>query len=273
MWPRAYAPLTLLGRFRPGDGSPALFIHGCYSREVWRSRRSRVSLDLVAALLVWPLNTLGAMGRFTWHNGAAVKQRTGKSRIRQLCEQLHLALTHAITPRGYYVFELHDDDKRKKANQYLQRRELKGALYSILKKHGAGVPSSPLTDKVAFAARCQKHHLPAVPVVMALERGTVTYCSGHEPTLPKIDLFSKPNHGKGGRGAERWDYQQSGSYKGTAGQLLTVAELLHHLKTLPFTEGCLVQPRVINHPMIADLSKVIDMTIRSSSGVSPTVID
>jgi hypothetical protein len=262
MWPRPYAPLTLLGRFRPDNGSSALFIHRCYSREVWRTRRSRVGLDLLAALLVWPLSTLGAMGWLTWHNGTAIKQRMGKGRVRQLWEQLSLAFTYSITPRGYYVFELYEDDKRRKAGQYLQRRELKGALYTTLKTNNAGVPLSPLADKVAFAARCQDHQIATIPVVMTLECGTVTHGNDREPTLPKIDLFIKPNHGKGGRGAERWDYQQSGLYQGTAGQTLTPAELLHHLKTLPFTEGCLIQPRVSNHPLIADLSNGALATVR-----------
>ena len=199
---------------------------------------------------------------FTWRNGVLIKQRTGKGHLRQLYEQLTLAISSTIPPRGYYMFELHDDEKYRHARHYLQRREMKDAIYSILKKTRAGVPLSPLTDKVAFAVRCQQHHLPAVPVLLALERDRVTYGCGDSSALPPRDLFVKPNHSKGGRGAERWDYQPLGTYKGTHGQSVTVNELLHHLKTLPFTKGCLVQPRVINHLLIADLSNGALATVR-----------
>jgi len=258
-----YAPLALLGRFLPTDGSPAVFIHRCYSREVWRRRGLRTSLSLPIAFLVWPLITLVMASRFTWHNGSAIKKRVGKGIIRQMSEQLFLALSHSILPRWYYVFELHDDEKRRRARQYLLRFETKGGVYTLLKeKLKSDAPLSPLTDKVSFASRCHGRHVAAVPVVLALEKGTFTYLSGREPTLPKIDLFIKPNHGKGGRGAERWDYQPSGTYKGAGGKELTAAELLHRLETLPFEEGCLVQPRVVNHPLIADLSNGALATVR-----------
>lgn len=255
-----YAPLNLLRRFLPSDGSPAMFIHQCYSHEVWRRRGARIGLDLLFAFLGWPLITLGSVGWFTWHNGSAIKARTGKGVLRQMGEQLHLGISHTISPREYYVFELHDDDKRGKASQYLHRFETKGGIYALLKN--TGVPLSPVADKLAFALKCRAHALPTVPVILALERGTVKYCSGHEATLPSIDLFIKPNHGKGGRGAERWDYQGGNSYRSANGQLLTEAELLYHLKTLPFAEGCLVQPRVVNHSLIADLSNGALVTLR-----------
>lgn len=255
-----YAPLNLLRRFLPSDGSPAMCIHHCYSHAVWRRGGIQVGLDLLAALFVWPAITLGSTGWFTWHNGCAIKARTGKRISRQILEQLHLAISHAIPPRWYYIFELHDDDKRGKANQYLQRFETKGGVYPLLKN--TGVPLSPLADKHSFALRCRTHKVPAVPVIMVFKRGIVDYCSSREPTLPTIDLFIKPNHGKGGRGAERWNYQGPGAYMDMDGQILTEAGLLHRLKTLPFKEGCLVQPRVVNHPLIADLSNGALATVR-----------
>lgn len=258
-----FAPLALLGRFLPTDGSPAMFIHHCYSCEVWRRRGPRAGLYLLAALFVWPVLTFISVGQFTWRNGSTIRERIGKRLIRQMCEQFRLAVSHSISPRWYYVFELHDDGRRQKAAEYLQRFEVKGVVYSMLKERSAGdAPLSPLTDKVAFASRCHSHDVPAVPVLLALERGTFTYLSTDEPTLPKIDLFIKPNHGKGGRGAERWDYQASGNYKGADGTKLTEAELLRHVQALPFREGCLVQPRVVNHPLIADLSNGALTTVR-----------
>jgi len=70
---RIYAPLTLLERFCSGGNSSALFIHQCYSREVWRVHGYRIGLDLLAAVIVWPLGTLGAMARFTGNGSDAPK--------------------------------------------------------------------------------------------------------------------------------------------------------------------------------------------------------
>ncbi len=131
-----YAPLNLLRRFLPSDGSSAMFIHQCYSREVWRRRGIRVGLDLLFGFLVWPLITLSSVSRFTRRNGSAIKARTGKGLVRQSFEQLYLAIIHAIPPRWYYMFELHDDDKRRQAGQYLQRFETKSGIYTILHTGG-----------------------------------------------------------------------------------------------------------------------------------------
>jgi len=258
-----YAPLNLFRRFLPGDGSAALFIHQSYSREVWRRRGKRIGLDLAIAFFVWPLVTLGSMTRFTWRNGPTIKARTGKGVCRQMFEQLSLALVHAVPSHWYYLFELHDDDKRRRAGEYLHRFETKGGVYTMLKEEiAARAPLSPLSDKLLFSLRCYEHNVPAVPVLLALERGMVTYGGGRKPTLPPIDLFVKPTSGKGGRGAERWDYVQAGFYKGSDGTVLTEAELLVRLQTLSFPRGCLVQPRVVNHPLIADLSNGALVTMR-----------
>jgi hypothetical protein len=261
-----YAPLTLVGRFLPDDGSPASFIHHCYSREVWRRRGLWVGPDLLAAVFVWPLITLIAMGRSTRLHGRAIKARTGKGIIRQLLEQLRVALVYSILPRWYYVFELYHDERRQQASPYLQRFETKRGIYTMLKKkRDATVLESPLADKVAFALRCREHNVAAVPVIVALQQGAYPQVSGCEPTLPPIDLFVKPNYGKGGRGAERWDYQTSGMYRGSDGTVLTEAELLERLKMRFAEMGCLVQPRVVNHPLIADLSNGALTTVRLMS--------
>jgi hypothetical protein len=263
MWIHHYAPLTLLGRFLPYNGSSFRFIHRCYSHAVWRRRGIRIGLDMLIALFVWPLGALAEVGLYSWRNDAVIRQRTGKGLLRQAVEQLYLSLVYSMLPRWYYIFELYDKEKSRKASQYLHRFELKEGLYTILKAIPPGTQLSPLTDKVAFAARCRAHGLPAVPVILAGEREVITFCSsGSALRLSKIDLFVKPNHGKGGRGAERWEWQPSGLYKNTDGKRLTEAELIHHLQRLPFAEGYLVQPRVVNHPSLADLSTGALATVR-----------
>lgn len=244
------APTIVFGRRGGGSGSSAC-IHRSFSRELRRRRGAWTSLPL-AALGVWPPYVIGAMIRATWLNGPAVRDRTGKGIGQQLREQVELAVADAIPPRWYYAFELFDDGRRQRAVEYLQRGETKRGAYAVLKRGAA--PLSPLTDKVAFAARCRARGLSAIPVLLALEHGAVTFDGDGGLTLPHHDLFVKPNHGKGGRGAERWDYRHSGVYEDTRGRTMDESELLRHLRRLPFKEGLVVQPRRVNHAAIADLS-------------------
>jgi hypothetical protein len=255
------APVVLLRPSSFSDGSPAAAIHRAYRRELWHAHAAEIPLFLLAAVAAWPPYMLGAMIRATRLNGAAIRQRTGKSVVRQMREQAQLAITQGIPPRWYYAFELFDDRRRRCAGQYLQRGETKRGVYTIL-KHAGGAPLSPLTDKVAFAARCHEHDLRAVPVLLAVERGVFTPCSGREVTLPKEDLFVKPNHGKGGRGAERWLYRRAGVYEGAGGKTLSEADLVQHLRLLPFKEGLVVQPLRVNHPDVAEVSNGALSTVR-----------
>ncbi len=214
----------------------------------------------LAAVGAWIPYVAAGMLRATWLNGNAVRAATAKGLVRQLREQTRLALIDAIPPRWYYTFELFDDGRRRRAAQYLQRGETKRGAYALLKRSANGT-LSPLTDKAAFAVRCAAHGLPAIPVVLTIEDGVTTFRAGGS-RLPQHDLFVKPNHGKGGRGAEWWLYRSPDHYEGAQGTVLTATELLGHLRQLPFPEGVLVQPRRINHPELADLNNGALATVR-----------
>jgi putative polysaccharide biosynthesis protein len=255
------APSIVLARDHTDDESPAALIHRSYARML-RQRYQSWALPLlqVAAIGAWVPYVVGGMLRTTWLNGGTVHARIGKSVLRQLTEQIRLALVDGIPPRWYYTFELFDDGHRRRSAEYLQRGETKRGAYAMLKDTGART-MSPLTDKVAFAARCVRHGLRAIPILLWLDDGRFTFADGHA-ALPKQDLFVKPNHGKGGRGAEWWRYRPSGDYEGTAGNTLTEAQLLLHLRALPFKEGVVVQPRRTNHPALVDLSNDALATVR-----------
>ena len=252
------APAILFRRMRADDDSPATHIHRRHTERIWREPRAWAMA--MAAFGGWPPYIAGQMARATWRNGTAIRARTGKSVTRQLYEQTRLAAAHGIPPRWYYTFELFDDGNRRRADQYLQRGETKRGVYGVF-KHAAGVPLSPLTDKVAFAARCHVHGLRAIPVIAAFGPGSLTNDTA-TMSLPAVDLFVKPNRGKGGRGAERWDHQCDGSYEDVTGTRLRAPELLDRLRRLPFPEGLLVQPRRTNHPDMADLGNGALATVR-----------
>lgn len=254
------APTILLRRFCSGDGSPAARIHRSYSRGLWHDVGVRKGLRLVAASSLWLPYVFHALVRATWHNGTAIRQRTGKSIPRQVREQIAVAVARGIPPPWYYAFELFDDGNRRRAGEYLQRGETKRGVYTILKR-AQGRPLSPLTDKVAFAARCHARNVRAIPVVLAFEPGRSSPIGGGV-RLPEQDLFVKPNHGKGGRGAARWHYRPTGRYEADDGTTLSERELVEHLRRLPFREGLIVQPRRVNHPDLAALNNGALATVR-----------
>ena len=248
-----------------GKETAADYIHRWISHSLWHEAgwlgRVRVSGGLAllpgaALLLAIPL---------TVKNGAMVRRVTGKSRTRQLTEQLRLAFGHSILPPWYFVFELFEDSKFERAAEYLNRFETKGLLYPFLRDWAvrqSGIPGTgkALSNKVLFSERCQEFGLAVVPVLMVVRKGAVG--DGFSAVLPPRNLFLKPKRGTGGCGAERWDYRPDGSFQDAAGQILTGSQLLRRVETLSTDVDYLVQPRLVNHPDIADLSTGALITAR-----------
>jgi len=261
-----YAPPPgLLWSFLPGDGSSASFLHRFYCREIWRERGAWARLRLLAVLLLWPVASVGTMAWFTWLNGAAIARRTGKSRIRQVLEQLRLAGGYDVLPPWYYIFELYDDAARLRAREYLHRFETKGGLFRFVKRNQGG-QRTPLADKLKFASWCRDWGIPTAPVLLAADRGEfppeLQPAGAREPRLPDADLFVKPMSGRGGSGAQRWSFEADGRYRDGRGTVLGHAELLAHIRKLSLSRPCIVQPRLVNDPEIADLANGALSTVR-----------
>ena len=250
--------------------TPADFIHHACGREMWRESRFKVRVGLVASVLLWPLTVPALVLFFTWKNGADVRQRTGKGIVRQMLEQVGLTVRHSILPPWYYIFELHDDSKRQRAGEYLNRFETKRFAYEFLRRYNGGqrLPADRstacLSSKALFTARCRDYQLPAVPVLMSIEKGQIVQEEPSGTLLPRMDLFCKLVRGTGGRGAERWVCLDAGRYRDVHGMILTEAALLERLKSLTVArnKGYIVQPRLVNHRDIADLSNGTLTTVR-----------
>ncbi len=256
--------------FQKEDGSAAAFIHRSFRQVVWQSSKTRQRLKIVGGVLAWPIVVTLLAGFFTWRNGSNVLKRTGKGFVRQFVDQVRLAATHSILPPWYYIFELHDDDKYRKAGLYLNRFETKRWLYPFLRVHNGGLPVPNvrttvfLSNKVLFSRRCQEFGIPAVPTLLVFEKGKIAFSDGARLSLPKSDLFVKYLRGTGGKGALRWDYSESKGYIGPDGIVQSENQFIEHLTSLSLLSerGFLVQPRVRNHPAIADLSNGALATVR-----------
>jgi hypothetical protein len=255
----------------PDDNSAATFVHRCFRRESWREAGFRERAVMYAALPFAPFAALGLAIVFTVLNGRAIKKRTGKGMARQIREQIEIAHHRAILPPWYYIFELHDDDKRQHASEYINRFEVKTCLYRILRDYNGGLPipgersTSCIKDKLCFLSRCRKFSITTAPVFLVVSKGEIKAIDWRDSGLPETDLFVKPLSGENGRNAARWDYLGSGRYRRHDGKHATAEEVLENLCKASWRRPFLVQPRLISHREIADLANGTLATIRVMS--------
>lgn len=255
----------------PDDRSAATFVHRCFQRESWREVKLRERAVMCAALPLVPFVVVVLAAVFTSINGQAIKKRTGKGIIRQVREQIEVALRCAILPPWYYIFELHDDDKRQHASEYVNRFEMKSGLYRMLRDYNGGLPvpaertTACIKDKLCFMSRCRKFDIATAPALLSVAKGKITAIDWSAPGLPEIDLFVKPLHGQNGKNATRWDYLGSGQYRRNDGKHASANEVLECLRQASQRRAFLVQPRLVNHPHIADLGNGTLATIRVMS--------
>jgi hypothetical protein len=253
------------------DGSAATFVHRCFQREIWQEARLGERAAICAVLPLVPLVIAALATVFTMLNGQTVKKRTGKGVIRQVREQIGIAFRYAILPPWYYIFELHDDDKRRRAAEYVNRFEMKGGLYRILRDRNGGllVPAERSTahikDKLRFMSRCRELGIATAPALLTINKGKITALDWSEPGLPELDLFVKPLLGQNGRNAIRWDYLGAGKYRRNDGKHAAAGEVLESLCQTSQRMALLVQPRLMNHSEIADLGNGTLATIRVMS--------
>jgi hypothetical protein len=253
--PAALAYLTR--RHHPPEESPAAYIRALYCRHYWR--RTGGPLRGIFACLVWPLAFPVYAMRLTARNGAYVRTVAAKSIIRQLGEQVAMALRHSVVPYWYYMFEIYDDSRGRAARLYLQRYETKGFIFNLLQPRG----DDGMQDKAGFWRHCRDAGIKAVPVLLVLSGGEIVVPEGEEPlSLLCEDLFVKPRIGRGGTDAERWDYDGDGRWNNRTAGTLDATQMLKHLAGLSVTRDYIVQPRVANHPDLADVNNGALATVR-----------
>jgi hypothetical protein len=225
----------------------------------WRPRTVVEGLDLVLALLLWPIALLALSCLFLCKNGRAVAARHGRPLHRQFLDHLRLYVAAGILPQMYYVYELHQQPVRRYARNFLLRSETKGGVFHILNGEQRRV-GSIVSDKAAFADHFREHGLPTVPTLAVFHSGRMLgeWLSGDFRT----DLFVKPVVAKGGRGGQRWDYIGPDSYRSAAGVLLGSRELFERWLKKSARKPLLVQPRVLNHPDLLPLNNGALSTVR-----------
>jgi len=248
-------PVAVMALFAGSSAETAAALRAVYADHYWQPGSVTAFGELLAATLLWPVGLIAAAAWFGMKNGEIVRSRCGKSRWRQLVEQLRAYFTAGVLPPWYYMFELYGEGQD--CRSFLNRFETKQGYYSLIRRRRT--PTSNLGDKVRFAARCRAHQLQAVPVVATAIDGKLTL---HEDDhLPAADLFVKPICGAGGTGAERWDHVDGG-YRDGAGQVCDEHQFLEQLKRKSRENARLIQPRIVNCADLADVNNGALSTVR-----------
>jgi hypothetical protein len=228
-------PVAVAASLGAGGGDDPL--QSAFAWRYWHPDGAAEWSELFGGLLAWPLAVMLGSLWFTWRNGADIRRRYGKGVSAQFGEQLSLYFSDGVLAPWYYIFSLYDEGGRRRAHGYLQRFETKPNIFPLLKQRRG----SPLNDKRHFADYCAERGIPSIPTVLHLD--------GSQPaaSLPDRDLFVKPIKGRGGRGAERWDWIAPGIFAGPSGEELSARDLLTRLVEQSRRDPIIVQPRLRAH--------------------------
>lgn len=242
-------PIAVRKLFGGHGRTPADIIRAAYALAYWQSAWDNIG-EIAIASLLWPIGLLAASLWFTAKNGPAIRRCENKGLVRQFAEQIHFYFGAGVLPPWYYVFGLYG--KKADASGYLQRSETKGGIFPLLRR---GVWTE-LNDKKLFADYCAENEIPCVPYLLHLDG------SAFPQSLPACDLFIKPANGRGGRGAERWDWMAPRHFVGMDGEPIADDALIDHLRRRAEPAPILVQRRVETHSGLADLTTGALPTIR-----------
>ncbi len=250
--------LTMALPFRAASKAPdAEALHRFYLRHFWSQRWG--VLRGIVAIVLWLPALAFTIAQYTARNGQAIRTRSGKSPVTQMLEQVRFAWSHAIAPPWYYMFELFTPARAAQASEFLTAHETIAGAYDLLEP---SANADKMADKVWFAEHCRKIGLNAVPVLFHASSGQLHFISPPDDPAFDTDFFVKPRSGNGGHHAERWDQQDDGQYRNSLGLTLSREKLFAHLAEQSLREDFIVQPRLVNHPALDDISNGALSTIR-----------
>ena len=251
-------PIAVRALRHPSRYNPGKLVRSAYKARYWAPHSPGDLFALLLGLILSPIILVGMMICFTARNGATIRDRTRRSILAQLGDQIWLYVKAGVLPPWYYIYELHRHPVKREARSFIQRCECKSGIPSLLKT--IKPPASQLTDKVLFARWCEAHRIPTVPVIAVVHDEGVEGLRSLEQLA--VDLFVKPVAGKGGRGAQRWDYLGHGRHRSSEGRELDTIGMLFSIAASSRGRR-LIQPRLCNHPDLLPLNNDALATIRA----------
>jgi hypothetical protein len=212
-------------------------------------RTRRVEPRAVVRRLVWAARLASEIVPYVRRYGADVRTRERISRGRQLRQLAALWWRYGTSPDSYYRFQLYRPDRLPRASRFLDREEHRALLRPLTWSDTRAYKL--MNDKRRLEAWMLEHGLPAPPTLAVANQGKLT----PDVPLPEEDLFVKPANLSCGRGAELWRYDATlARYVDHAGALHSADTLRSHVLAASQATPMLVQRRLRNHPMVADLT-------------------
>jgi ribosomal protein L34 len=192
--------------------------------------------------------------------GPRVRDEIGLSLWRQFVGICIASFRHGLDAQAYYMFELYRRSSGSRASGFLTRYETKNGLFKVLNWQ---IPKSRkrslLGDKMSVYRMCEEHRIPHIPILMTAERGKLTFWQDRSALAR--DLFIKPRQLKGARETETLRYVD-GKHMDRHGDVLGFEALLAYVATKSRSTSLLVQPRIVNHPGLADLAETSLIVLR-----------
>jgi uncharacterized Zn-binding protein involved in type VI secretion len=251
-------PIAIRGAVGGHGAAPEAVIRRAYAHRYWHPASAAELARLALAIIISPIAVIGLGIIFAARNGGRVARSGNRGVCGQFADQLRLYLSAGVLPPWYYIFELHRLPASVQARDFIYRWESKGGVMRLLKE-GDRAPSSELTDKALFAEHCVLHQIKTAPVLAVLRGGGIDQrVDRHEL---ETDLFVKPVFGRGGRGAERWDFF-GGRYHSARGEELGIDDLLERLAQRSRDIPLLIQKRLTNHRDLEPLNNGALSTVR-----------
>jgi hypothetical protein len=252
-------PIAVRALRRPPPNSPGKLVRSAYRTRYWKPHSPGDLLELLIALILSPVMVIGMMVWFTARNGSTIRRRTERSIAAQLGDQIWLYVKAGVLPPWYYIYELHRHPVKRAARSFIQRCECKEGVPALFKDMKP--PASELTDKAEFARWCEARGIPTVPVIAVVREDGVDGLRSLDQLA--VDLFVKPVAGKGGRGAQRWDYLGDGLHRSSDGKELDTIGMLFSIAAASWSGRRLIQPRIRNHPDLDPLNNGALATVRA----------
>ncbi|OMH25729.1 sugar-transfer associated ATP-grasp domain-containing protein [Motiliproteus sp. MSK22-1] len=261
-------PVLWLWRKPKNDLDALLQIASKYFYPNWSQGKARYVSQAMYfyMLLIWPIRALIIISLGMKRYAVKTKVNHHISYYRQLIDQLKIAFLYCNNPQVYYLFELFNDSRLTQAKSFLLGNT-SSALLNFINQYRN---SEELEDKLQFSSRMRNHNFPMVDDTAVITDGKITDLKGAEIPLPEADFVVKPNTGYQGQGVLRFEWLGNNQYFCSDGLHYDKKRLNHYLRELSLKDSYLVQPRLVNHPQIADLTNKGFGTCRIITGITPT---
>lgn len=213
---------------------------------------------------------LGTARFLTWYPtmGPSVRRLFGVGLWQQYRDLTVLAFRHGLDAQAYYMFELYRPALRRQASGFLTRYETKNGLLKYLTwQIDKNDHRSQLGDKLDMALLWERHGIPCVPNLAVAHVGAAELDRPGARALAQ-DLFIKPRQSKGARGAEMVRFE-NGLFTIEDERVLNEAQLAGYLLQKSRATTLLVQPRIRNHPDLAELAEASLIVIRLITCLDP----